>query len=234
MKRFTFFTGCILSSVLLLGCSGVSQEDYSQLQSNYESIASDFERLQSDYDAVVSERDSLTSQNESVSASLESIESEYAAYKESMKEYEGLSQAEAEARQIEAEAVAESKAAAEAAAESEAQAQAEAEEKMGYDTGITYDQLARTPDEYIGKKIKFTGTVLQVLEGDEEVQIRLAVNDDYDTILYCGYSPDIVSSRVLENDTITIYGLSSGLVSYESTMGGTITIPGAWVEKIDQ
>jgi hypothetical protein len=34
-----------------------------------------------------------------------------------------------------------------------------------------------------------------------------------------------VSSRVLENDIITVMGVSAGLISYESTMGGTITIP---------
>ena len=32
--------------------------------------------------------------------------------------------------------------------------------------------------------------------------IRFAVNDDYDTILYGGYDPTIVSSRVLEDDEI--------------------------------
>ena len=52
---------------------------------------------------------------------------------------------------------------------------------------------------------KFTGKVVQLIEDDDEIQIRLAVNSDYDTILFCGYSPDIVSSRVLEDDIITIY-----------------------------
>ena len=44
--------------------------------------------------------------------------------------------------------------------------------------------------------------------------IRFAVNDDYDTILYGGYDPTIVSSRVLEDDEITIYGTSVGLFSF--------------------
>ena len=54
-------------------------------------------------------------------------------------------------------------------------------------TVITYDNLARTPDDYQGKKVKFYGKVLQVMEGDGEIQIRLAVNDDYDTVLYGAY-----------------------------------------------
>lgn len=56
----------------------------------------------------------------------------------------------------------------------------------------------------------------------------------YDTILLGGYDSSIVSSRVLEDDEITIYGTSMGLISYQSTMGGTITIPAVRIDKIDQ
>lgn len=109
----------------------------------------------------------------------------------------------------------------------------EEEEARGYDTGITYDQLARTPDDYELKKVKFYGRVIQVLEGDGVTQIRLAVDDNYDTVLYGEYNSSIVSSRVLEDDFITISGISMGLLSYESTMGGTITIPSISIDKID-
>ena len=84
-----------------------------------------------------------------------------------------------------------------------------------------------------GKKVKFTGEVAQVMEEYGETQIRLAINADYDMVVYCSYDSDIVSSRVLENDTITVYGVSYGLLSYESTMGGTITIPSMLVDKIE-
>lgn len=72
------------------------------------------------------------------------------------------------------------------------------------------------------------------MEGGSDIQIRLAVNDSYDTIVYGSYSSDTVSSRVLEDDHVTIYGTSVGTISYQSTMGGTITIPGVLIEKIDQ
>ena len=116
----------------------------------------------------------------------------------------------------------------------EAAAAKAAEEAQGYETGITYDQLARTPDDFKGKKVKFTGKVVQVIEGSGSIQIRLAVNDNYDTILFVQYDSSIVGSRVLEDDHITIYGTSAGTISYQSTMGGTITIPGVSIEKIDQ
>jgi len=117
--------------------------------------------------------------------------------------------------------------------EAEAKKKAEEEAKKGYKTGITYNQLARTPDDFNGDKVKFSGKVIQVMEGDTTTQIRLAVGDNYDTILYGEYDSSLVKSRVLEDDQITIMGLSAGLLSYESTMGGQITIPSVLIERIE-
>ena len=108
------------------------------------------------------------------------------------------------------------------------------EEARGYETGISYDQLARTPDDYEGKKCKFTGKVLQVMESDGVAAIRLAVNSNYDTVLYCVYNSSLTSSRILEDDQITVYGTSSGIYTYTSTMGAAISIPSMVVDKIDQ
>lgn len=107
-------------------------------------------------------------------------------------------------------------------------------QSLEYETGITYDQLARNPEQYIGDKVKFSGEVLQVIEGGGEVQIRLAVNGNYDTVVLGQYSDSLISYRVLEGDNITIYGMSVGTITYESTMGASITIPGVDVEKIDR
>src|SRR5699024_10698809 len=94
----------------------------------------------------------------------------------------------------------------------------EEKEKKGYDTGITYDQLARTPDDYEGEKVKFSGKVLQVMEGNSStVQLRMAINDDYDKVISVQYDSNCVESRLLEDEQITILGLSSGLLTDEST-----------------
>ena len=196
-------------------------------------------------EAIIATNESLLNEAVSLLEEAESLINEAEVYKESMSEYEGLASAEAEARRISAEAVIESQAAAESqsieaskeaasrAAAEESSRKAE-EEKHAYDTGITYDQLARTPDQYKGKKVKFTGKVLQVLEDDDEIQIRLAVNSNYDTVLLCAYEPGLVSSRILEDDVITIYGVSVGLFTYTSSFNVPITIPAVWIEKIDQ
>ena len=189
--------------------SGIKEEDY-------ESVKTELSNLQSEKDALQSEKDAIE-------ANYEAVEAEYESYKERMGPYETIEQADAEARLQE---IQESKEAEEAAKA--------AEEAKGYETGITYDQLARTPDDYTGQKVKFYGKVLQVMEGDTETHIRLAVDDNYDTVLYAAYSSDLLSSRVLEDDYITIYGVSLGLYSYEATSGATITIPSVWVDQVDQ
>lgn len=110
----------------------------------------------------------------------------------------------------------------------------EKQKKQAYNTGITYEQLARTPDKLMGRAVNFHGKVIQIIEGDKEVQMRLAVNDDYDKILYCAISKDnLKGTRILENDKITIYGISTGLITYDSTMGGKISIPGVLIEKYE-
>ena len=107
--------------------------------------------------------------------------------------------------------------------------------KENWNPEITYDQLARTPDDYTGKDITFSGKVLQVMEDSDsgETQLRIATSDDYDKIMLIGYDSSILKSRILEDDEIRFYGTSIGLITYQSTMGGDITIPAAVVEHID-
>jgi hypothetical protein len=84
----------------------------------------------------------------------------------------------------------------------------------------------------MNSKVAFNGEVVQLIEGDGETQCRLAVEGNYDNMLYIGYDPSILDTRVLEGDYITIYGYSIGIISYESTIGGTISIPAVLVEKL--
>jgi hypothetical protein len=225
MKKIIFI---LATSLLLTGCStGISKE-------KYESVSSA---------ASMAEKE-----KESLAEDLAAISSEYSNYKESMAPYEELSEEEANAKKLTAEseaaqasiAMEESKPAIKAAEEAsiaEVEASKAAEEAVGYETGFTYDQISRTPDDYNGKKVKFTGTVLQVIEDTTTLKlnnIRLAVNGDYNKVVYIQYSAGITDSRILENDKITIYGISSGLTSYTSTLGSKITIPMIYVEKIDQ
>ncbi|MFT8911363.1 hypothetical protein [Leuconostoc pseudomesenteroides] len=100
------------------------------------------------------------------------------------------------------------------------------QEPTQYKTGITFDQIARTPDDYKGKKIEFTGKVLQVMEENDYTEIRLAVDGDYDNVILVDIDSDIMNgSRILEDDLVTVSGVSDGTTTYESTSGANITIP---------
>ncbi|EPN3647546.1 hypothetical protein ACTX12_001224 [Enterococcus faecium] len=102
-----------------------------------------------------------------------------------------------------------------------------------YNTGITYDTLTRTPDKHIGNKVTLSGEIVQVIEGDDASQYRMAVDQDYDKMVLIEVPTDQLSSRILENDLITIYGTSQGTIDYESTIGGTNTVPAITVDKFE-
>lgn len=106
-------------------------------------------------------------------------------------------------------------------------------EKNKYNTGITYSQVARNPDDYLLKLGKFSGKVVQVVEGDTHNNLRVAVGGDYDQMLLVEYDPSLLSQRILEDDQVTIYGTNMGIYKYESTMGTKISIPSMLAEKID-
>ena len=120
------------------------------------------------------------------------------------------------------------------AAEKKAKEEAEAKEKQGYETGITYDQLARTPDKYKGQKCKFRGEVIQVMEDDNYVSIRLAVGGGSNVLYVVIPSSILNNERILEDDYITVYGTSTGVITYTTVMGNELTIPSMLAAKLDR
>ena len=96
---------------------------------------------------------------------------------------------------------------------------------------IDYDDVARNPDNYDGVTIVVSGSVIQVSEGwFNSVTLRV---DDNGNIWYVTYSRDEDESRILEGDNITIYGECTGVTSYTSILGNTVTIPsikGVYIE----
>lgn len=105
---------------------------------------------------------------------------------------------------------------------------------------IPYKSLAREPDKYKGKRVKFTGEVVQVIESSwgSGVEYRISVTkEEYgysaDDIVYVTYTLAEGESRILEDDIVTFYGEFDGLQSYQSTLGGQITIPKVAAQYIE-
>lgn len=97
---------------------------------------------------------------------------------------------------------------------------------------VSYDEVARHPNDYDGELLTFSGEVAQVIEGDGATELRIAVDGDYDDIIYGIYDNRILDSRLLEDDKIQFYGESCGIISYQSTLGATISIPSMSIYKI--
>lgn len=109
----------------------------------------------------------------------------------------------------------------------------EEKEKHKYNTDLTYNEIARNPEKTLSKNCKFTGEVVQVIEGGGTNNLRVAINGDYDQMMLVEYKPSILKSRILEKDSVTLYGTSAGTTSYTSTLGAKITIPAMVADKID-
>lgn len=213
----------VVVAVVGLGIGGllgnnIATGDYNKLVDDYNNLAKKYEEQKSDLSKKTSE---LSEANKKV----KDAEPWFKMGEEEQRKVEE------ENARIEAERKAKEEAEQKAKEEEELRKQQEAEEakkkeeQQGYNTGITYNQLARDEHEYWYKKVTFKGKVLQVQEGSEENVIRLAVDGNYDNVLLVRHLKPRVGDRILENDWITVRGLFNGLASYTSVMGAEITLP---------
>lgn len=105
-------------------------------------------------------------------------------------------------------------------------------EQEKYNSGISWHDLARDKDGLIGSYVTFSGKIVQVIEGKKSNQYRMAVNDDYDQMILIEINQNKLSSNLLEDDYITIEGMSVGNITYETIFGANTTIPGILVENV--
>lgn len=89
------------------------------------------------------------------------------------------------------------------------------------------------PEDYTGKNLKISGKVIQVIEGNNVQQYRIAQNKDYDCIYLVTYARKEGEPRILDDDMVTVYGTCVGPITYESTLGASITIPAVVAFAID-
>ena len=243
-KIIGLFLICAMLLSMVACSSGVSQEEYDK-------VVAERDTAIEERDAAIEERDRISSELEVAINDLEVVSKEYEDFKIEAEPFLKMTEdekaaelARAEKEKIEAEEESRKakeeadRLAAERAAEEEAKRQAEEaarieEEAKGYETGITFTDISRSPDDYIGEKVKFTGSVLQILEGSYSNEGRMSTKGSYDDVVYIMYDPDILDVRILEDDEITVYGTFSRMVTYETIMGGSVTLPLINVDRIE-
>jgi cytoskeletal protein RodZ len=99
---------------------------------------------------------------------------------------------------------------------------------------IQYDDLLRTPDEYVDQKIKMSGYAVQsaftAADGVFEVIISL---DEYgEQLADVAWQSDVTDKRVLEGDSITVYGTYVGTSEYTASDNSLKVVPGIHVTKL--
>lgn len=108
---------------------------------------------------------------------------------------------------------------------------------------VTYQQLARSTDGMAGEYVKFKGEISQVLEESDGYYeyytglIDITYHpDEYfayysDTVVFM-IPKEYVDIRPLVGDIITIWGVSTGLTSYETVLGDIRTEPAIIAAKV--
>jgi PKD repeat protein len=95
---------------------------------------------------------------------------------------------------------------------------------------ISYDDLFRYNEKYIGDIVYFRGKIIQVMPvsdgAADEYFFRVATKKSE----YSGYANDIIfvyykGSRFLEGDTIDLWARVVGLRTYTALMGNEVTVP---------
>ena len=72
------------------------------------------------------------------------------------------------------------------------------------------------------------------MEGSDNLAyMRVAMNSNYDTVIFVTYDKDELSFCLLDDDMVTIYGSSLGVYSYEAVSGATITLPWIAASMVD-
>lgn len=100
---------------------------------------------------------------------------------------------------------------------------------------LDYKEVERNPQDFKGRRVAVTGTVVQANEntfwGVTTVTFRVA--EKHDKIWYCTYTSANYSTRILEDDRVTLYGTCEGVETYETVLGTAVTIPAMTVKYFD-
>lgn len=224
MKRvlISLLVGCV---VLGVGCGEekVSKADYDTLQKSYNDTVKELERVRTSNSILESENNVLNSKIENAKDYFELDPTEKELVDAKIKEVNEATEtqkAEEKAKREEEEKV-------KKAAEEEAKRQAEAHK---YETGLTWEQIAR--EGKVGTLGKFEGKIIQVMNNGSWTSYRIAVNGDYDQIMYVEDTLNRAAETLLEDDYVYFKGMSEGTTTYTTIMGAKVTIPAFMVDEI--
>ena len=109
---------------------------------------------------------------------------------------------------------------------------------MAFDTKnypkLAYEKAYRKPDDYKGKRVSFSGKVLQVGDGWFGAKYyRIATSGSSKDVVYVTIDGKNLDVQLMEDDRVTVYGKYDGNTTYTTVLGSTVTIPSVEAEKIE-
>jgi hypothetical protein len=92
---------------------------------------------------------------------------------------------------------------------------------------VSYDELLNNPMHYIFDIIKVQGKIVYVWEGEDDYcEYMISTDESDEQTVYISYFRRSKDERhIQEGDSLTVYGISSGLYSYETTQDAIATTP---------
>ena len=93
-------------------------------------------------------------------------------------------------------------------------------------TTVTYDDLLRNNENYVGKIVYYRGHVIQaqnIYSDTYILRVEVTQNDDilWSDPIWVNYA----GSRILEGDIIDVWGQVKGIKQYQAVLGNQIEIP---------
>ena len=216
--------GCM---VLGVGCGEdtVSKDKHDELLKKYEDTVCQLEQFKTDNGILECENEKLRNRVDKAKDYLELDPTEKELVDAKIVEVNQAT--EDQLAQEKAQKEAEEKAKKEA--EEEAKRQAEANK---YETGLTWEQIAR--EGKVGALGKFEGKILQVISTPAGFAYRVAINGDYDQVMYVDDTLNMATETLLEGDYVYFKGMSMGTTTYTTVMGASVTIPSFLVDEINR
>lgn len=92
-----------------------------------------------------------------------------------------------------------------------------------YNTGITFEQISKNPNQFKGKKVKFTGVVDKVVEQAGAGDMRFWIDNNANKAVYGAYINSTLNKKITEKTKLTIYGVFMDIVPYLADFGDGTT-----------
>ena len=95
---------------------------------------------------------------------------------------------------------------------------------------LIHANIMRNPENYDGQRVRVVGSVFQIIE-QTNTHVVLLLETRGGDIVHVRYNQSSAlhrqerGGRIIEGDTLSIYGISRGLHSYRTILGSTRTVP---------